>query len=328
MAVRLLATFPVLDLNGNEVSGDLRVAIWYPGVGLIAHAGSWTYRLTLDGIAVAITSWTNPSGFFGTEWSWWPKINRLVSMNNDGYETQWEPKTLYWQFTHPDDQLLDNVPPTNQIHSRYVKLSDRRLFFNQGSPHGQLLAQYLGPTQFPVVEQDDLFPFTTGNVNPGRHAEDVFFSSTNRGCFYNTKKMAIDSPWYFIDQEGGETLHQLVYAPEFGILVSGHGITPTEELPSSRIIRIWSLEVNPTQLSTIEVVDGEVKAGQVVTYRTRLMGDHSDPAEGEFVDWFLSGVGTLLDVQSKTDADGYATTRVQYGVTESGPSVVTARVVC
>jgi hypothetical protein len=113
------------------------------------------------------------------------------------------------------------------------------------------------------------------------------------------------------------------------VLVSGHNVeaSPPDE-PWQLFLKIWSFEVNPTQLLPVEVHDGVPKSGQVVTYRTRLLGDQDDPAEGEFVSWLVEGKGLLLDYQTKTDADGYAFARVQYLVGETGESKVLARVAC
>ena len=65
-----------------------------------------------------------------------------------------------------------------------------------------------------------------------------------------------------------------------------------------------------------------------VTYRVQLLGDQDDPAEDELVNWFVEGKGLLLDVYTKTDADGYAIARVQYLIGETGESKVLARVAC
>jgi len=46
------------------------------------------------------------------------------------------------------------------------------------------------------------------------------------------------------------------------------------------------------------------------------------------VNWTLTGAGQLLQHQSETDDEGFATTQVQYQLAETGPSVVDASVTC
>ncbi len=92
--------------------------------------------------------------------------------------------------------------------------------------------------------------------------------------------------------------------------------------------------MEPAVLSAPTIVAGTARAGQVVTYRVQLTVIHEayaappDPCENELIDWVLAGAGVLLDVQSKTDVNGYATARVQYRVGETGDSVITASVQC
>jgi hypothetical protein len=66
----------------------------------------------------------------------------------------------------------------------------------------------------------------------------------------------------------------------------------------------------------------------VVTYRVRVTGAHNDVAEGELIEWSLTGVGVILDPQTVVDASGYATTRVRYWLNDVGDSVVKATLSC
>lgn len=115
--------------------------------------------------------------------------------------------------------------------------------------------------------------------------------------------------------------------PNERTIVEAWGL-PAPPPPASTGIRVWALEVHPTKLSDVEVVAGQVKSGQVVTYRVRATGRQDDPAEGELIEWAVSGAGTLLTAQSRTNATGYATAKVQYGVDETGNSVVEATLAC
>ena len=158
-------------------------------------------------------------------------------------------------------------------------------------------------------------------ILPGRGEMDFFVKDGGDiGCFYDAQYQKIASPSYHT----GIPANFLCYCPEYGVLVSVHvggGANPSE-------LRVWSLEVEPTILTNPTPFIGTPMAGQVVTYRVRLTGAQTDPAEGELVDWTLTGVGLLLDMQSKTDAQGYAIARVQYRLGETGNSTLNASVTC
>jgi hypothetical protein len=316
MALRLLATFPFIDVSGN-MPVDMTVRYWYPGVGLLCsghfaeYSSSGVHVVTLDGVCRKRMS-TNRT------WSWWPSRQRMLWMSG-GYERMFEPKVFAEQQTHPDDHMEDGIG------SSYVKLLDRRVFINLNKVYHIMFGD-VNETQ---VAESDTLPVTNPTVRPGRSDKDIWCPGTvlgnGAGCFYDTETRKIVSPVYNIGME----CEGLVYVPEFNVLVSGHNVeaSPPDE-PWQLFLKIWSFEVNPTQLLPVEVHDGVPKSGQVVTYRTRLLGDQDDPAEGEFVSWLVEGKGLLLDYQTKTDADGYAFARVQYLVGETGESKVLARVAC
>jgi len=314
MALRLLATFPFIDASGNKAA-DMTVQYWYPGVGLLCsghfsqYSSSGVHLVTLDGVC---------RKRFNTDrtWSWWPSRQRLLWMSG-GYERMYEPKVFAEQQTHPDDHMEDGVP------ARYVKLLDRRVYVSLGKIHSIALGETAN------VTESDTLPVTNPTVMTGRSDTDIWVPGTvlgnGAGCFYDTEARKVVTPVYNIGME----CRELVYAPEFGVLVSGHYVEePPENEPWNYLLKIWSLEVNPTQLLPVEVFDGVPKSGQVVTYRVQLLGDQDDPAEGELVNWFVEGKGLLLDAQTKTDADGYAIARVQYLIDETGESKVLARVAC
>ena len=319
MALRLLATFPFIDASGNKAA-DMTVQYWYPGGGLLCsghfsqYESSGVHLVTLDGVCRRRMT-------HNRTWSWWPSRQRLLWMSG-GYERMYEPKVFAVQQTHPDDHMEVN----DSIGAHYIKLLDRRVFVSLGRIHHIVL----GGTQ--DVVESDLLPLTNPSVRPGRSDTDIWVPGTvlgnGAGCFYDTEIRKVVSPVYNI----GMPCEALVYAPEFGVLVSGHQLDEDESPPTGEpwtySLKIWSLEVNPTQLLPVEVFDGVPKSGQVVTYRVQLLGDQDDPAEGELVNWFVEGKGLLLDAQTKTDADGYAIARVQYLIGETGESKVLARVAC
>jgi hypothetical protein len=206
---------------------------------------------------------------------------------------------------------------------RYVKLADRRIYTNSFKMYRQVEGVV------PDVPEYDFYPFFPDEVLPGRSEHDMWVpgasQQTGSGCFYDTVMCRVSSPVYKI-----ATLpyfNFLGYAPEYGVLFSIHATGPSPTI-DQLMVRIWSLEVHPTILTVPEAFIGTPKSGQVVTYRVRVTGDDDDGAENELVNWSLTGAGVLLDVQTKADADGYATARVQYGLGESGSSTVEARVLC
>jgi hypothetical protein len=111
-------------------------------------------------------------------------------------------------------------------------------------------------------------------------------------------------------------------------MVSSHKeVLPEHPDKTLSTIRVWSLEVEPTQLTPVVAI-GSTKSGSVMTYRVQLLGAQDEPAPEEAVNWTLTGAGQLLQHQSETDDEGFATTQVQYQLAETGPSVVDASVTC
>jgi len=94
-------------------------------------------------------------------------------------------------------------------------------------------------------------------------------------------------------------------------------------------LTVWSLEVQPDHITTPVVVDGELKAGHITTFRVQVLGDHSEFCIGETVDWtIVSGPARLLDLQSETDEQGYATARVLFAIDADATVVVRADCTC
>ena len=311
MAVRLLAgPFPLTDEEGVFPT-TMHVAAWYPHVGLLCtgyfpyYQSFRTHIATMDGVLIRSIT-------FRPVWSWWPSQNRMVVSGFGGGELVFEPKALMWQYTHPDHQV--------ELIYRYVKLEDRRVYFTGRKVHSASLDGVpYGP------ESEEIF--FSGEIHPGPSNTVVFIegqgASSNRGRFYDTVTHKAMPVMYL-----GIPCDRIVYAPEYGVLITGHAHDATYEEPWEYAVRVWSLEVHPTILTDPVAFIGTPKSGQVVTYRVRLTGAQNDPAAGEFVNWWVTGAGTLLDLQSTTDANGYATARVQYQVGETGESVVEASVAC
>lgn len=289
---------------------------WFPNVGLMMSSGLSTYGVTtLDGDYKYRASGNR----WGNHWLSRKRLLTLVAETVEGVQknVEWSIEPMAFLGTHsgPIEEALFNGGPAG---SNYVRLDDRRLYVYFRTIHGV-------KDGIDTVEGPSLTGFPTSNVysNPGRNDHEVFIACGGDnpvGVFYDTRTRAFSSPYIYLAPQVGLTCNLFTYVPEHNVFVSGYSV-PHQ-------IIIWAFEVRPTVLNPVEVVSGVVKSGQVVTYRTRVLGDQVDPAEGELVNWELEGSGTLLDLQSKADANGYATTRVEYGLAETGPSTVKANVVC
>ena len=246
----------------------------------------------------------------------------MVRPVSGGAELVYEPMAFCFQNAEPPGaNPVTGIP----VYTNYVKLADRRIYMSGGQMYG--VADGITTPEGP-----DLGWYTGGDlVHPGRNNQEVFVTGTHvgtsqdfkEGRFYDTVAKTYSTPYYI-----GMACSRLLFVPEFGVMLSCHADDPEVAYPW--VIRVWSLEVQPTIISPVTVANGVPKSGQVVTYQVQVTGAQNEPAEGELVDWSLGSpsVGFLLDVQSKTDAMGVAKTKVQYLVGETGESVVTASVQC
>lgn len=304
MAVRLLAgPFDIVSGDGYALTGEYDNVygnVWFPGVGLLARVGTLPWALnsiiTLDGVYQGI------AGNQGHWLCWWAGSHKVM-YRKEGKEYVCDPKVLI----PVGKAQLDEVPVG---YYQYVRLEDRVVWFTSYHIHASV--DGVG------CEEGEQFSFGGGYVWAGRDSTDIFVadSSGDNCCFYNTRTKTVSSPVMHIGMHNDG----LYYAPEFGVLVSLHQNPPQ--------LRVWSLEVKPAVLSDVEVISGEVVGGRLATYRVQALGDMADPCVGELIDWKLSGAGILLNVQSTTDEEGYAITRVKYGLSESGLSTVTASLLC
>lgn len=308
MAVRQLAGPFNIASGAGAVATNANNLLWYPGVGLhaLVTPGGVNRIITLDGIYANSSTYIDPYYY---PKCWWAGVNKVL-ISIGGMEYFYDPK-LFIVTGKAQSGVLTELP-----HKNYIRLDDRRLKAAT-SPYFNRIQSVIDGV---VVNEGEVFPFNIGTIWAGRNASEIFVTAdmTPQFCFYDTQNREISSSIMNL----GMTHDGLVYAPEFGVLVSLH---TTGSLCQ---IRIWSLEVLPTTLSAPVVSAGEPRSGRVVTYRVRTTGSNSDPCVGELIDWSLSGVGILLDSQSETDEDGYAITKVKYGLTETGQSMVIAELTC
>jgi hypothetical protein len=276
---------------------------------------------TLDGVCEPF------GGYHYTSLNWWPAKGRMVGMYAR-QEYVYEPRAGVQQWCGPYDQPFlegeDDFPLSGYP---YVKLTDRWINFSNGYIRAKVQGQ-------PFVPEGPQFPYQFhGGVVAGRSNTDVCVTGATGCIFYDSVNKVISSKRYYPGIPSGTvfyaTEHQVFISYYFEDLQDGMGYGLED------CIRIWSMEVEPAVLTAPVLIAGTARAGQVVTYQVRLTGDTSmvwsatpDGCENEIIEWSLTGAGVLLDVQSVTDAEGYATARVQYRVGETGDSTVTASVQC
>lgn len=342
-----------MTLNGAPATlvVEVTTVTWWPGVGLIAEGSPGGFYSSYVGIMTLDGRFCDRSNSGLDYAGWWPAKSALVQIVGHSFSSprvgQFELIYEPIVFTPERSGPYEGDPVNHPLYlKQYVKLADRCIFYE---PNGTSISTPEGPRyehSFRVVVdgveidgEGPPHPFTgqggsTGRLHPGRSDTEVFVTAYSiqgdtQAAFYDTATKTWSSPVYRI---GMVCYGGLVYCSDFGVMVSTHNwVSNPDELGSrtqSNQLRVWSLEVNPTIMTDVEVAEGEVKSGQVVTYRVQVTGDQDDPAEGELVNWFLTGAGFLLTMQSKTDEDGYATAQVQYGVAETGESKVEATLIC
>jgi len=334
MAVRLLAgpfDTTVMDNQPADLVIQAVPSMWVPGSGVMLSSvtgqGGWYVAnlgmMTLDGRVC--DRGNEPMGWEG----WWPAKQRVVQSN--WYAGDGTRELMYDHITFAQEYTGPETIPGLQRNAPYIRLPDRRLRYSAVGAHSFRALLNDGVTEVPEGPPPPWTgTMTSGRIHPGRSETEVFvtvsvYGNNVQAAFYDTVRREWSSPVYYF----GVKCYSMVYATDFGVIVTGHNYVSDPELNGkSNQIRIWSLEVEPTIITPVERVLGTVKSGQVVTYRVRVTGAHNDPAPGELIDWTMVGPGTLLDPQTLTDANGYATTRVQYRLGDTGNSVVTATLSC
>jgi hypothetical protein len=331
MPLRLLAgPTKIVDDEGN-LPVSMALSAYYPGMGLLAvgyydyYVSNTYHRITFDGVSQRLPLQGTGTHTLG----WWVPRKRMVSYPGapgfDAPEVVWEPKVFLPQRAdEPRTGILN--PPIYIIARPYIRLADRWLYGN--GPRVNVV-RAIGDGAWTEGQEGPNWPFFMTGVLPGRVDTEILGfgippgGSVDRCRFYDVERQVFTSPTIYLGME----TNCLVFAPEWGILVSGHAGETFEDGPAYAI-RVWSLEINPQHLSDPSPYMGTPKSGQIVTYRTQLTGGLAEPVEGELINWQSAGSGLLLDAQSTTDVNGYATARMQYRVGETGESVVQAGVQC
>lgn len=106
------------------------------------------------------------------------------------------------------------------------------------------------------------------------------------------------------------------YSPKLGIYIVKL---------SSTSFSIYSDTTTPYSMSAPTALTPIVR-GKSSEIQIRVLGENSDPCEGELVDWSLSGAGALSPLQSITNVDGYASTTYRAPLQITGTASITASV--
>jgi len=232
--------------NLTNESVFLNFGEWYPYVGLLASGGGLSSLgvVTLDGV------YQHRATFIHNLTSHWPDRKKMVSVESRGgkwLELWWEPIAFMTQATSPDE--VDFSIPS---HTNYVRLTDRRVYTSFQRIHG--IKDGVDTIEGPLLPGfSGASPFT----HPGRNLTEVFISCGGvdpHGVFYDTERQVLSSKYIYIDQTPAGLICQgLMYAPEYGVLVSTYA-SINRGLPDVKFqIIVWSLEVRPTQLTNPEV---------------------------------------------------------------------------
>jgi hypothetical protein len=311
---QLAGPFDLTDDEGTALTPHtLTPVLYYPGFGLVMKIA---YRIlsrsdaialvTLDGVAQPITTVDigGVSGFGAAFWAYDDVLKLMVT--NSGMARE---KVCLGQVAYPGNWLGGGT----------VILADSTI----GPDSGRLMRWYYTGE---LVEISLPSGFSApGNVGPGRQPGEVFVSqapdsgaSDVRCFFYDTNANRPSSQVLHL----GDGVRAAVYDTDSGVIISFHD-TPWGQ-------KIWSLDVVPNSLSAVTLKSGAVAAGTIAVFQVQVQGADGDWVENCLVDWSLTGAGTLLDSQSKTDATGFASCRVFYAgdIADGTGTFPTASVTC
>lgn len=180
---------------------------------------------------------------------------------------------------------------TNFVESVHVRCADRYLKFGSGTIQYKPLDLTGSWTTECTISRTSGFS-SHQNVSRTKKKDILaFVYDTGEVIFYNhvLKQQLPEHSYIGVNAAAW-------YSPKYDIYVA---------LQSDDTVVIYANEVAPATLSDAEAIT-PITRGQVSKVKVQLLGSNSEPCVGELVNWSVSGAGTLLASQSKTDADGYA----------------------
>lgn len=318
MSLRQVAgPFYIKNPDGTNFAVASKFPImWMPNMGAILQEGTGGFPLsivTLDGVACPVSEAVRPDYGGGGVW-YWDGAKQLIITEMDSYRE----KICLCRVQYPHFPFTRPLAPFGRGGSGGIYLNKAYVLAWSG---GYLQVAEEGGSYTPLHY---LGAADCQCGGPGRTESEFFFAecpdygqANTQMYFYNAVTDVVTGPMY-LSVPGW----MAVYAPEFQLVMSFH--TDTN---GAWFINLWSLDTQPTNISPVTLKTGVVKSGGMATFQVTVTGDHSEPCVGELVNWSLTGAGTLIDVQTTTDATGTATCRVFYPVgTTASPSGVTASV--
>lgn len=315
MSLRLLAgPFNLTDDVGVALTPHtVNPICHYPGFGLVMKIGFASVGkdelalVTLDGIAEPLTTSDigGAGGFNAAKWRFDLVTGELVTNSGNARE-----KVCLCQVPYVGQHDISS----GGFSAMACMTADRSLFVFAGG---------FTNTGGPEADFPSGVSMSTANILPGRTSTEVYVgqvqttgSTDNRGLFYDTATRQFTTQGFHL----GDGILASYWDVDSGVLVT---ITDTPQYQ----FRIYSLDVIPSALSSVTLKSGAVAKGSVATFEVQVQGDKGDWSVGVLVDWSIfSGDGVLLDTQSTTGADGYATARVFYPTSASVSTVLKAGV--
>lgn len=324
MSLRKLAgPFNLTSDQGTPLVPHTIIPIcYYPGFGLVMKidnipgdpiAGAYLALVAVDGIAQPINTQDigTTFGFAPAVWRYDLMTSLLITNSGDAREKICLCRVPYVP------RFFDN----NFFHLSPIGMGvyalDRAIYANSTGVFGNAG----GETSYPAgVSITDV-----NNVLPGRNNHEVYIGrvqgtgqTDNRGIFYDTDTRQFTTQGFHL----GDGVIASFWDVDSGVLVT---ITDTPQYQ----FNIFSLDVIPTALSAVTLKSGVAAKGATAVFKVQVQGDKGDWSVGVLVDWSItSGDGMLLDTQTTTGPDGFATCRVFYPTDASVSTVLGASLVC
>lgn len=275
---------------GDSISG---YPCWIDGRGLVLPiTNEGVYIVQLDGAAYPVIddrSLTYGLALLGASAD--PRAGRrwhgLIDELGAFGEWDIDPVTLY----KTSEVVADTPSPLGH---NYARLHDRYIYPIGGRIDWKPLDLSAG-----WAVETTLTGFANGaSLSWGSHSDEIVVGTTDGKV---VRYDWIAKAFRGVAQQIGMSCKGIWWSALHSVYLSLHDAGTTLEL------RVWAATVQPASVST-PTPDATITAGRRTRVRSRVLGAHADPCEGEVVAWTLTGVGSLSAAASYTDAEGYAET--------------------
>jgi hypothetical protein len=308
MALRLLAgPYPMRDIDGNYAR-FLQPPMWFDALMAMASV-TIIHKSTGDSIQPGAlvqldgaTQVRNPalSAYdrlcHDVEGTGIARVNSYFL----GYANrEVHPVTLY-----PEGEAI--ASPLPMVNGAYF-LHDRVLF---GTLYSRLHAD-TGAGTLEAALPAQAYGGYGATFSPGPENGQVFIGAQDGAVLYDHINRQVVG-WQ--RKLGFTAAFPILYSPTLGVWLVIQAATSPEV---HNTISVYSDEPVPTALSN-PVALATVGQGGAVEYRTRLLGSNGEPCAGVLVDWSSTSPGAVQILQSTTDTNGYAITRVALPIGSAG----------